>query len=978
MAEQPLAGEEQAGNATTDRSGDVISIAGNIVNSTIIIKSIVRDDQVVDLEKLPPEPGEPPYQGLQYFDEKDAGHFFGREQATIRFIGRLHRSRFLAVIGASGSGKSSLVRAGVIPALKLGAPLRDGSLPPSGSAHWSYRVFSPGGHPLDTLAAALSREDALPSQISSLRDELAADPKSLALAAQSLLTQEKSRHLLLVVDQLEEIFTQARSPSERDAFIDGLVAASSPDDTQPVSLLVCLRADFYAQVAQHDRLREMVSQYQEFIGAMSRAELVDAIVAPLAQGGWKIQEGLVKVILDDVGYEPGALPLLSHALLETWKRRRGRTLTLSGYVECGGVDGAIRETADSVLRQRLTPEQRPIARMIFLRLAELNEDAQDTRRRASFSELITRSTDELTIQTVINILADARLVTTGTVEPGDVKVVEVAHESLIREWPTLREWLNEDRHGLILHRQVTEATEDWLNNGRDGGLLFRGRRLAQIQEWAANGSNAETLSLREVEFLEASQANARDEARKEARLRFTQGIFAVVTISLLVLVGILLRPKPPVMNGPYNVAVADIGEILPDGRVRASADGTGAILSQEITQTLQSDLQNNSNILIWHHSPELTRKGVQIGTLESDAPEGQIQAAISLAERFHADMIIYGTLDRREHPPVLVVQMYLTPKLSDAQGEIQGNFQLDAPIPVTPTLQAKTVETEITRQASLLAILALAQYEDHLGHTLEALEYYLKAAELAPESDLLQFFIGREYLFTLERKGIPPGADQALEQKGIEALERALQLNPHNAQAYIGLGSAYMKQARPLVEDAPPAGLTDEGFQQAAQLLDQAETAYGRVLQPEFDTEEYGVPVQDIARLGVGNMWLLRGIALQENGQPGPAGTAFLQAIQNLKQTLPAFQAPGLSRFLAQNYQSLGSAYQWSGYLSELAGDTPAALKAYQNAREQLNACLGMSNGSSDRIIQFDIVEDSCQPMLQQTEERLKILEGGP
>src|SRR5512141_1287513 len=140
MQDAAAAGEEHVGNAISAGSGDSISIAGNIVNSTIIIKSIVRDDQVVDLEKLPPEPGEPPYKGLQYFDETDAGHFFGREELTGRLIGRLHRSRFLAIVGASGSGKSSVVRAGVIPALRAGAPLADGSMPPSGSAHWSYRV----------------------------------------------------------------------------------------------------------------------------------------------------------------------------------------------------------------------------------------------------------------------------------------------------------------------------------------------------------------------------------------------------------------------------------------------------------------------------------------------------------------------------------------------------------------------------------------------------------------------------------------------------------------------------------------------------------------------------------------------------------------------------------------------------------------------------------------------------------------------
>jgi tetratricopeptide (TPR) repeat protein len=302
---------------------------------------------------------------------------------------------------------------------------------------------------------------------------------------------------------------------------------------------------------------------------------------------------------------------------------------------------------------------------------------------------------------------------------------------------------------------------------------------------------------------------------------------------------------------------------------------------------------------------------------------------------------------------------------------------LNSPIAVTSGLQDKAVQAEITQQANLLALLALAQSEGQIGHTLEALEYYLKAAELAPDSDLLQFFIGREYLFTIKRKPIPPAADPAFEQKALEALEKALQLNPHNARAYVGLGGAYVDQAQPLVEGAVSAGLTDENFGKVMQFLDQADTAYGRVLQPEFDTAEYGVPVQDIARLGLGDARLLRGVALQENGQTELAGMTIRQAIQMLDQTLPDFRARELSRYLAQNYQFLGSAYQWSGYLSQLAGDYPTAIQAYQQANKQLNACVGMSKSSSDRIIKSDIVENYCQPMLQQTEQRLKVLEAG-
>ncbi len=989
MDDQPLTGEDPGGEAAAQGSGDVIHVSGNIVNSTIIIKSVVRDDQVTDLEKLPPEPGEPPYQGLQYFDEGDAGRFFGRELLTARVIGRLQRTRFLAVIGASGSGKSSLVRAGVIPILKSGDRLVDGSLPPGGSPRWVYRTFTPGGHPLDALAALLSESNALPAQINNLREELARDPKSLALALRGLLARESAPHLLLFVDQLEEIFTQTRLPEERQAFIDALVSVSAEEDPQPVTLIACLRADFYAQVAQHDSLRELVSQHQEFIGAMSRAELVDAIVGPLNQGGWKIQEGLVKVILQDVGYEPGALPLLSHALLETWKRRRGRTLTLSGYTESGGVDGAIRETAEAVFRQRLTPEQQKVARLIFLHLTELSEDAQDTRRRAPFSELITRSSDETTIQTVINILADARLVTTGTIEPGETKVVEVAHESLIREWPTLREWLSEDRQGLILHRQLTETAGDWQANAQDPGLLYRGRRLETIETWAGDKDNADSLNAQETAFLEASRENARLEQEKEKRLlqlqrtQRMQRIFGGATAALLITVAILgylwLRPKPPPqMSGLYNVAVAEFGEIPAngpnvrgtDGQVRPFADGSGLQTSQKVASALQDSLGQNPGILIWNDGPSLEKLGVKIGIVE------EAQAA-AVAARLKADMLIYGLLDRRQQPASFKLQIYLSPRLSDALDEVNGSFDLTAPIPVEGGLSAETVQAEIIHQAELLQTLALGQSESGLGHTLEALEIFLKAAQLAPDSSLVQFFIGREYLFSLEREPVLRFASEAFESEAGKALEKAVQLDPQNARAYIGLGSLYIKQAKRQLNQAVDSEFTEQSFQQIMELLDRADEAYGAAQQLQPDSARYGVPVNEIAALGLGDSRLTRGAALLAFGKTEEAGPAFEQARRMLEATLPAFQAPSMQRYLAQNHQFLGSALQNLGYHAYLAGDTAGALQNYNRALDEFEACIQIGSASNDRVIQADIVEANCTPRRQETELSIQQI-GGP
>jgi len=240
---------------------------------------------------------------------------------------------------------------------------------------------------------------------------------------------------------------------------------------------------------------------------MSAEELRRAIEEPARRGEWTFEPGLVDLFLRDAGDEPGALPLLSHALLETWQRRRGRTLTLAGYAESGGVRGAIARTAETTFNQ-LTREQQAVARKIFLRLTELGEGTQDTRRRAALTELIPRPEDAPAVQAVLKKLADARLVTTAE------GTAEVAHEALIREWATLREWLNENREGLRLHRQLTQAAQEWDKLNRDVGALYRGARLAQAVEWA--DAHADDLNVLERAFLEASLAERQAQQEAEA------------------------------------------------------------------------------------------------------------------------------------------------------------------------------------------------------------------------------------------------------------------------------------------------------------------------------------------------------------------------------------------------------------------------------------------------------------------------------
>jgi WD40 repeat protein/class 3 adenylate cyclase len=421
---------------------------------------------------LPPADVPCPYKGLVPFGAGDADVFFGREQLVEELVGRLDEAPFLAVVAPSGNGKSSLVRAGVVPVLER----RDSSLRPA--------LFSPGEHPLAELAAA---EDAD----------------------------------LLVVDQFEEVFTLCRDEAERSAFIAALLDAAE----RGVPVIVALRADFYGHCAAYPGLAAALEDRQALVGPMSEDELRRAIERPAEHAGLVLEPGLVESIMRDVVGEPGALPLLSHSLLETWKRRSGRMLTLIGYLQAGGVQGAITKTAETVYRKALSSEQQALARNIFLRLTELGESTEDTRRRVALAELTPRAEQEKDVDEVLRTLADARLVTIGE------GTVEVAHEALIRHWPTLRAWLDEDREGRLVHRRLTDAAREWESTERDPALLYRGTRLAGASDWA-DVHDGELNGL-EREFLSASRdSELRDIAATRKRNRRLRILLAAALLAL--------------------------------------------------------------------------------------------------------------------------------------------------------------------------------------------------------------------------------------------------------------------------------------------------------------------------------------------------------------------------------------------------------------------------------------------------------------
>jgi signal transduction histidine kinase len=447
-----------------------------------------------------------PYRGLEPFEPEHARYFFGRELLTEMLVERLRRERFLAVLGASGSGKSSVVRAGMLHALE------QGKLP--GSENWPVRVIKPGQNPQEALAGASA------DMVSTARSGRAIDYARLQATRQEiqerLLSEENSLHelvaevvardaddrrVVVVVDQFEELFTLCPF-EQRQRFIDALLYAVGQPEGR-TTVLLTMRADFVTQCTAYPALSDLISSHQVWVRAMDDAGLRAAIERPAWLAGMRFEPGLVPLILADVGREPGALPLLEDALWSLFEycREGDEIIELQGYREIGGVQGALAKRADEVYAT-LSAEEQEYTRRILLRLVEMRESQEPTPRRATVDELVTAQEERAAVEKVVQRLTNARLLTaTQDVETGH-GLVEISHEALIRGWPRLQEWIDEDRESLRMHRQLTETAQEWEQSGKDEGYLYRGGRLAVIKEWEE--TYASDLNALEREFLNAS------------------------------------------------------------------------------------------------------------------------------------------------------------------------------------------------------------------------------------------------------------------------------------------------------------------------------------------------------------------------------------------------------------------------------------------------------------------------------------------
>ena len=449
-----------------------------------------------------------PFKGLRAFNEADADNFFGRETLVQQLLARLGEggelSRFLAVIGPSGSGKSSVVRAGLLPAL------RRGGLP--GSENWFIVDMLPGKHPFEELEASLLRVAVNPPQ--SLLTQLKDGNRGLLRAVHRILPADPAVELVLVIDQFEEMFTLVEDETERSLLLESLANAVM-DERSRLRVIVTLRADFTDKPLRYVDFGEMMNRRFEFVLPLTADEVERAVAGPAQRIGLRLEKGLVSTIIREAGNQPGTLPLLQFALSELFERREGLTLTNKAYREIGGVLGALGRSAEAIYANLGEAEQSS-ARQLFLRLVTLGEGTEDTRRRVMRDELENLTMIRGQLSLILEAFGHARLLSFDHDPITRGATVEVAHEALLREWSRLREWLNESRTDVRLQRQLATAANEWASAQRDPSFLLTGARLEQFEGWAVNTSIA--LAKDERLYLEASIAE-RDQRAETERTR---------------------------------------------------------------------------------------------------------------------------------------------------------------------------------------------------------------------------------------------------------------------------------------------------------------------------------------------------------------------------------------------------------------------------------------------------------------------------
>ncbi len=485
-----------------------------------------------------------PFKGLASFEEADAPYFFGRERLIADVIARMVGAPLLGVVGDSGSGKSSLVKAGLLPALAAGTLPR--------SETWAQVVIRPGEQPLRALEGALD----------GLGD----------------------RRFVLVVDQFEETFTVCHDKAQREAFLGSLVDLAERRTGQ---IVLTVRADHYSRCAENARLARLLDRHQVLVGPMDGDELRSAVEGPARRAGLHVESKLTNALVADVEAQPGPLPLLSTALLELWQHRSGRRLTYVAYERTGGVSGAVARLAEGAFRE-LDPEAQRVAHDVMMRLV-VDTGSEVERRPVARSEFAGED-----VAPVIEALTEARLLTAheGT--------VEVAHEALLREWPRLRQWIDENREPMRVERKLIDAAGDWEAGGRDEEMLWGRVRLSPAEELARRGLL--TPGERERAFMAASRERLTRVRR--VRRRWVTVAFAALGVALVAITAIAVVAIDQRGDANHQKALAQSRQLaLESGNLLASDPELGlrlAMTAYDVAPTDEANFALRQAVLSYH------------------------------------------------------------------------------------------------------------------------------------------------------------------------------------------------------------------------------------------------------------------------------------------------------------------------------------------------------------------------------------------
>ncbi len=473
-----------------------------------------------------------PYKGLEAFQETDKVWFYGREELSNKLTTIIQSERFFVLLGASGSGKSSVINAGVVPSLRqdkdsLILQLRPGNAPFSELA----KCFAEPLYP-ESVSQQLKEQNILTTQ---LEKQLISLPDLVQL----LLEKTGKNKLYLSIDQFEELYTQSKQPIVK-AYLQQLISLISSDVNS--ALIIIMRADFLTSALAHSKFAALLNQYPNiFLPPMSKAEIREVIEKPANTQHIQLEPALVAALLDDSDDQLGYLPLLQYALSLLWESRQGMTITLKDYNAAGGLKKAI-ETKATEIYQSFNPKQQEYCKQIFLKLIQPGEGTEDTRRRASLDEF----NEDEDVQAILKQLADARLITTQQKSKTEHAFAEVSHEALIKHWSLLRGWIAENRDELRIQHQITEGAREWDKHKRDKDWLLSGSRLAVAEDWMNQHLSQSEEFEKGIEFIQSGiKERDRKIKKKEKQRKRNRNVMVafMVVLSLFLFLSLIQRQE---------------------------------------------------------------------------------------------------------------------------------------------------------------------------------------------------------------------------------------------------------------------------------------------------------------------------------------------------------------------------------------------------------------------------------------------------